>query len=119
MKSDEEIDLNTFKSTIGVNSEDTIHVNNFPHHWKEEDLRGMFRDFGEIKRVSVHETRKFNEPRSYAFITFESAKNARKALNLDGHKVMNRPLRVTLAQNEGTCAKVTQSKAKDGDFRRS
>ena len=55
---DEEIDLNTFKSTIGVNSEDTIRVNNFPHHWKEEDLRRMFRDFGEIKRVSVHETRK-------------------------------------------------------------
>ena len=57
LKDDEDIDVNTFKSTIGMTREDVIHVNNFPYAFNENDLRLLFKDCGEILKVSVPEDR--------------------------------------------------------------
>ena len=38
--------------------------------------------------------------KGFAFVTMDSEKAARKALNYDGHKVMNRPLKVRLAEKK-------------------
>ena len=97
LQEDQEIDLNVFKSTIGVSREDTIHVNNLPYSYSEKDLRHLFKDCGEITQVSVPEDRTMKQIRGYAFITFDCAKAARKSMNLDGHRIMNRPLRIALA----------------------
>lgn len=98
LKEDEELDVDQFKSTIGVAREDTIHVNNFPYHFEERDIRLLFKDCGEITRVAMPEDRMSKQSRGFAFITFIDYKAARKAMNLDGHRVMNRPIKVTIAQ---------------------
>lgn len=38
--------------------------------------------------------------KGFAFVTMDSEKAARKGLNYDGHKVMNRPLKVRLAEKQ-------------------
>ena len=95
LKEDDEIDANTFKNTIGVIREDTIHVNNLPYAYRQDDLRHIFKDCGEL--LNIH----MPNDRGFAFVTFDSEKAARKALNLDGHKVMNRPLKISIARNQG------------------
>jgi RNA recognition motif-containing protein len=35
----------------------------------------------------------------FGFVTFTEGKSVTKALNLDGHKVMNRPLKITIAKD--------------------
>ena len=57
LKDEQDIDLNTFKSTIGVSREDTIYVNNIPYAYREEDLRDLFKDCGEIIKVNLPEDR--------------------------------------------------------------
>ena len=91
------MDLNTFKNTIGVSREDTVWVNNLPYAYVEKDLRLLFKDCGEILQVNIPEDRSMKQSRGFAFITFDCAKAARKALNLDGHRVMTRPIRVALS----------------------
>jgi RNA recognition motif-containing protein len=81
-----------------VTREDTIHVNNFPYHFEEKDIRLLFKDCGDIARIAMPEDRMSKQSRGFAFITFIDYKAARKAMNLDGHKVMNRPIKVTIAQ---------------------
>ena len=38
------VDLETLKSTLGVKREDTVHVGGLPYHYKEEDVRLLFKD---------------------------------------------------------------------------
>ena len=97
LKNEAEIDVDRFKSTIGVVREDTVHVNNFPYHFEERDIRQLFKDCGEIIKVNLPEDRMLKQSRGFAFVTFNDYKAARKALNLDGHRVMNRPIKVALA----------------------
>lgn len=46
MKDEKDIDVAHFKTTLGVVNEDTIHVNNFPYHFEERDVRQLFKDCG-------------------------------------------------------------------------
>lgn len=57
LRDEAQIDLNTFKSTIGVAKEDTVHVSNFPYAYNENDLRALFKDCGEIRNVNAPEDR--------------------------------------------------------------
>lgn len=51
------VDLKTFKSTIGVKREDTIHVSGLPYHFKDEELRLLFKDCGKVVRIAIPEDR--------------------------------------------------------------
>lgn len=98
LNSNEELDVETFKSSFGLVKQDTLYVCNIPYHYEEADLAELFKDCGEVKNVSIPEDRMTRKNRGYAFVTLDSDRAARKGLNYDGHKVLNRPLKVTLAQ---------------------
>ena len=100
LNSKDELDVETFKSSFGLVKQDTLYVCNIPYHYEEADLAELFKDCGEVKNVSIPEDRMTRKNRGYAFVTLDSDKSARKGLNYDGHKVLNRPLKVTLAQPE-------------------
>ena len=53
----ENIDLDAFKTTLGVKREDTIRVSGLPYHYQESELRLLFKDCGGIKRVAIPEDR--------------------------------------------------------------
>jgi len=87
--------------------QNTIYVCNIPYHFEEADLVDLFKDCGVIKDVHIPVDEMTRKKRGFAFVTLESDKAARKALNYDGHKVMTRrdghrdavrPLRVAIAQ---------------------
>lgn len=79
---------------------DTIFVSNFPYHFEDQDLENLFKDCGKVITIKIPEDRMTHKSKGFAFITMESEKAARKALNYDGHKVMNRPLKVRLAEKK-------------------
>ena len=57
LNDEQDMDLNTFKNTIGVSREDTVWVNNLPYAYVEKDLRLLFKDCGEILQVKIPEDR--------------------------------------------------------------
>lgn len=86
---------------LGVKREDTIHVNGLPYHYKEEDLRLLFKDCGQVARIAIPEDRfSRQQNRGFAFVTFTDEKAARKALNLDGIRtgLRNPPLKIKIAE---------------------
>ena len=96
----DDLDVQTLKSTLGLVSKDTIFVSNFPYHFEEQDLENLFKDCGKVLNVKIPEDRMTRKSKGFAFVTMDSEKAARKGLNYDGHKVMNRPLKVRLAEKQ-------------------
>jgi len=93
-----DLDVETLKSTLGLVKEDTVYVSNLPFSCTEKDLRELFGDCGQIMSVRLPENRQTKQNRGFAFITLDSEKAARKALNYDGHKFYDRKLRVSKAE---------------------
>lgn len=82
---------------MGLVSKDTLFVSNFPYHFEEIDLENLFNNCGKVVQVRIPEDRFTRKSKGFAFVVMENDKAAKKALNYDGHKVMNRPLKVRLA----------------------
>ena len=89
-----DLDLETLKNTLGLVKEDTVYISNLPYSCSEKDLRELFGDCGQIVSVRLPENRQTKQNRGFAFITFDSDKAAKKAMNYDGHKFYDRKLHV-------------------------
>lgn len=89
-----DLDIETIRNTLGLVKEDTVYVSNLPYSCTEKDLRELFGDCGGIITIRLPENRQTKQNRGFAFITFDSDKAARKALNYDSHKFYDRKLRV-------------------------
>lgn len=92
------MDLETLKNTLGLVKEDTVYISNLPYSCTEKDLRELFGDCGQLVSVRLPENRQTKQSRGFAFITFDSEKAAKKALNYDGHKFYDRKLHVQKAE---------------------
>ena len=46
--------------------------------------------------MSCGEIRKIDLRKGFAFVTMEDERGLRRALNLDGHKIMGRPVKISL-----------------------
>lgn len=53
-----------------------IYVGRIPHGFYEEQMRGFFGQFGDIKRLRLSRNKKTGKSKHYAFIEFESAEVA-------------------------------------------
>lgn len=93
-----DLDVETIKSTLGLVREDTIYVSNLPFSCTEKDLQELFGDCGGIVSIRLPENRQTKQNRGFAFITMESERAAKKAMNYDGHKFYDRKLRVSKAE---------------------
>lgn len=93
-----DLDLETLKNTLGLVKEDTVYISNLPYSVTEKDLRELFGDCGPISSIRLPENRQTKQNRGFAFITFDSDKAAKKALNYDGHKFYDRKIHVQKAE---------------------
>lgn len=93
-----DLDLETLKNSLGLVKEDTVYVSNLPYSCTEKDLRELFGDCGQLVGVRIPEDWQTKKSRGFAFITFDSEKAAKKALNYDGHKFYDRKLHVQKAE---------------------
>jgi len=75
-----------------------IYVGNLPYRVDETDLRGYFSRFGGIQAIKIIRNFKTGRSKGYAFVTYQSAKHAAKALAAHGRELDGRSLVVRIAK---------------------
>lgn len=76
-----------------------IYVGNIPFTTKEEDLRSLFSDFGDVLSASVISDRETGRSRGFAFVEMEAA-DATKAIEALNNKEYNgRTLKINEARD--------------------
>lgn len=77
----------------------TIYVGNLSYRASEDDLKQVFADYGEVKRVVLPTDRETGKMRGFAFVEMSSDAAEDAAITeLDGAEWMGRQLRVNKAK---------------------
>jgi RNA recognition motif-containing protein len=77
----------------------SIYVGNLSYQVTEEDIRGVFAEYGTVKRVQVPQDRETGRPRGFAFVEMETDAEEDAAIDgLDGAEWMGRDLKVNKAK---------------------
>ena len=77
----------------------SIYVGNLSYSATEEDLDGVFAEYGKVKRITLPTDRETGRPRGFAFVEMEDEASEEKAIEaLDGAEWMGRELRVNKAK---------------------
>jgi RNA recognition motif-containing protein len=83
----------------------SIYVGNIPYSVTEEDISGVFAEYGTVKRVYLPTDRETGRMRGFGFVEMGSDTEEDKAIEtLDGAEWMGRELRVNKArprENQG------------------
>jgi RNA recognition motif-containing protein len=76
-----------------------IYVGNLPFTATEEEVAGLFADFGPVEKVKIVTDRETGRPRGFCFVTLaDSARVKEAAEAMDGKDFGGRPLRVNPAE---------------------
>ena len=77
----------------------SIYVGNLDYSIGEEDLKEVFGEYGNVKRVHISTDRDTGRVRGFAFVEMESESDEDKAIQeLDGATWMERTLKVNKAR---------------------
>ncbi|MFB2839118.1 RNA recognition motif domain-containing protein [Floridanema evergladense] len=77
----------------------SIYVGNLSYQVTDEDLRDVFKDYGEVKRVQVPTDRETGKMRGFAFVEMSNEAEESAAIDaLDGAEWMGRNLKVNKAK---------------------
>ncbi|MCB8765786.1 RNA recognition motif domain-containing protein [Planktothrix agardhii] len=77
----------------------SIYVGNLSYEVNEEDLRGVFKEYGNVKRVQLPTDRETGRVRGFAFVEMENDTEETAAIEaLDGAEWMGRDLKVNKAK---------------------
>ncbi len=77
----------------------TIFVGNLSFKASEQDLHGVFAEYGVVKQIKLPVDRETGRKRGFAFVELENEDDEQKAIEeLDGATWMGRDLRVNKAQ---------------------
>ncbi|EFA73199.1 RNA-binding protein [Cylindrospermopsis raciborskii CENA303] len=77
----------------------TIYIGNLSYRATEADLKSVFADYGEVKRVVLPTDRETGKMRGFAFVEMiEDAQEDAAISELDGAEWMGRQLRVNKAK---------------------
>lgn len=77
-----------------------LFIGNLAFSTTKEDLENAFSVYGPIIEVKIPTDRYTGRVRGFAFVTFENAQAAEKALALDGKDLNGRAIRVNVAQDK-------------------
>ena len=77
----------------------TIYIGNLSYQATEDDLRTVFRDYGEVKRVVLPTDRETGRMRGFAFVEMIEENQEEAAIEaLNGAEWMGRQIRVNKAK---------------------
>lgn len=80
----------------------SIYVHNLNFEVTEDDLRIVFCEYGEVKRVQVPTDRQTGRPRGFAFVEMSTEEEEKAAIQaLNGAEWMGRELKVEKARPRG------------------
>lgn len=76
-----------------------IYVSNLGFNVKDEDLRGLFKDFGDVSSAKVITDKLSNQSRGFGFVEMSDEDSAQKAVKeLNGITVDGRSIKVSEAR---------------------
>lgn len=76
-----------------------IYVGNLPFSATEEEVAGLFADFGAVEKVKIVTDRETGRPRGFCFVTLADTSRVKEAADaVDGKELGGRPLRVNPAE---------------------
>lgn len=79
-----------------------IYVGNLSYDVSEQDLEGLFSEFGKNLQIKLIKDFETGRSKGFAFIEFETENNAQSALSMDGKEFQGRRLKVNLARDKGS-----------------
>jgi len=80
-------------------SESKVYVGNLPFGVGQDELKGLFSEFGEITEVSVISDKFSGRSKGFGFVTFASKEDANKAVEeMNDKEVQGRQLKVSIAK---------------------
>lgn len=92
----------------------TIYVGNLSYRASEADLKEVFADYGEVKRVVLPTDRETGRLRGFAFVEMsEEAQEDAAITELDGAEWMGRQLRVNKAKPREESQRSSWNKKQD------
>ena len=71
-----------------------IFVSNIPYETVEQDLEGLFSDYGQVQSVKIIRDRETNRSRGFGFVDMDDNEAQNAIDNLDGYSMGGRPLKV-------------------------
>lgn len=75
-----------------------LFIGGLPWETSDDDLMDLFEEYGPVKEAKVIMDRETGRSRGFGFVTYESASDAKEAIeNMDGHSVGRRNIRVNEA----------------------
>jgi len=80
-------------------SQSKIYVGNLSYNTTEDELRDFFANHGEISDVKLIIDLATGRSKGFGFITYNDAKHAESALELNGADLDGRKLKVNIAEN--------------------
>ena len=75
-----------------------IYVGNLDYSLNEDDLRGIFEEYGEVESVKIIIDRETNRSKGFGFVEMNDEDGQKAIDDLDGAELNDRPLRVNVAQ---------------------
>ncbi len=77
----------------------SIYVGNLSYQVNDEDITGVFKEYGNVKQVQVPMDRETGRPRGFCFVEMETEAEETAAIEaLDGAEWMGRNLKVNKAK---------------------
>ena len=87
-----------------------IYINHIPISYDTNLIQQLFTVYGKITEVNYPLDRKTNKPKGYAFVTFEDADSAQKALEKNNEEIDGKILIVEIAKEKPVKNKVKGKK---------
>ena len=79
----------------------SLFIRNVSYDTKPEDLRKLFTRYGYVRDVYIPLDYYTREPRGFAYVEFEDARDASDAMEeLDGYRLMDRELEIVFAEGD-------------------
>jgi len=75
-----------------------IYVGNLSYQSNEQDLEGLFSQFGNIVNINVIIDRETGRSKGFGFVEFDGKEGAEGAVSLDGSEFQGRKIRVNIAK---------------------
>ncbi len=76
----------------------SIYVGNLPFTSTEDELRGLFEQYGEVLSVKLISDRETGRPRGFGFVEMEDSEASAAIEALNGQELGGRTLRINEAQ---------------------
>ena len=77
----------------------SIYIGNLSYEVSQEDLKQVFEEYGQVKRISLPMDRELNRPRGFAFVDMTTKEEEAAAIEaLDEAEWLGRTLRVNEAK---------------------